>query len=208
MGNDDPRKEVPMTAELIEDVWVRMPRGRDWTSADLQDIPDDGHRYEIIDGSLHVSAAPTPWHQLVASELVAVLRPAVPPALLVVETLDVDLGGSVLEPDVLVVDRSAVTHDARRLKPSDVVLAIEIESPSSRRFDRLLKPSIYAAGAIPHYWRVDLDDMDAPAIVRSVLDGGIYREVGTVRAGESVVVDVPFRVELRPAELVGPRRRG
>jgi hypothetical protein len=33
-------------------------------------------------------------------------------------------------------------------------------------------------------------------------------EVGTVRAGESVVVDVPFPVQLRPAELAGPRRRG
>ncbi len=42
----------------------------------------------------------------------------------------------------------------------------------------------------------------------SALDGGGYREVATVRAGESRLVDVPFPVELRPAELVGPRRRG
>ena len=40
-----------MTVEAIEDIWSRT-RGRDWTWADLQQIPDDGHRYEIIDGSL------------------------------------------------------------------------------------------------------------------------------------------------------------
>ena len=58
-----------MTAELIEDVWSRT-RGRDWTWADLERLPErDGHRHEIIDGSLHVSASPTPWHQLVVRTL-------------------------------------------------------------------------------------------------------------------------------------------
>ncbi len=57
-----------MTAQLIEDVemvQLVMPRSRAWTWSDLQGLPDDGHRDEIIDGGLHVSAAPTPWHQLV-----------------------------------------------------------------------------------------------------------------------------------------------
>jgi hypothetical protein len=46
------------------------------------------------------------------------------------------------------------------------------------------------------------------ADLQELAGGGIYREVATVRAGESVPVDVPFPVELRPAELAGPRRRG
>jgi hypothetical protein len=80
MGNDDPRKEVPMTAEAVEDVWSRT-RGRDWTWADLQEIPDDGHRYEIIDGSLYVSPSPSRPHQVAESAVVDVpfrveLRPA------------------------------------------------------------------------------------------------------------------------------------
>ena len=196
-----------MTAELVEDVTLRMPRWRDWTWADLQELPDDGRRYEIIDGSLHVSAAPTPWHQLVAGELVAALRLAAPPEFAAVQTLDVDFEDSVLEPDVLVISRAAVTPDTRRLRPSDVAVAVEVESPSSRRMDRLAKPSVYAAAGIPAYWRVVLDEPDAPAVVVHALDDGVYREVVTVRAGESVIVDVPFPVELRPAELVGPRRR-
>jgi hypothetical protein len=54
---------------------------------------------------------------------------------------------------------------------------------------------------------VELDGLGAPLVVVHALDDGVYREVVTVRAGESVAVDVPFEVELRPAELVGPRRR-
>lgn len=119
---------------------------------------------------------------------------------------DIDFGDSALEPDVLVVRASSVTSRTRRIRPDDVVLAAEVESPSSRRMDRLAKPSVYAAAGIPAYWRVCLDDPDAPAVVVSTLDGGAYREVATLRAGETATVDVPFRVELRPAELVVPGR--
>ena len=56
--------------------------------------------------------------------------------------------------------------------------------------------------------RVELEGPGTPAVVVHVLDDGVYREVRTVRPGESVIVDVPFAVELRPADLAGPRRRG
>jgi Uma2 family endonuclease len=200
-----------MTAELldpVDEVVLPIPFSRPMTWADLEKLPErDGHRYEILDGSLIVSASPTPWHQLVAGELSAILRAARPKGLVVLDAVDVDCGQSVLEPDVLVVHASAVSSRAKRFRPEDVVLAVEVESPSSRRMDRLAKPSVYAEAGIPAYWRVCLDDPDAPAVVVSVLDGEAYREVGTVRAGESVAVDVPFEVELRPAELVGPSGR-
>src|SRR5215210_188711 len=38
---------------------------RRWTLADLEALPDDGNRYEIIDGELHVTTAPHIWHQVV-----------------------------------------------------------------------------------------------------------------------------------------------
>jgi len=60
MGNDDPREEVSMTAELIEHVTLSMPSLRDWTGEDLRRTPVDGRRWEIIDGSLHVSAPAGP----------------------------------------------------------------------------------------------------------------------------------------------------
>jgi hypothetical protein len=90
---------------------LRMPQGRERTWADLQEIPDDGHRDEIVDGSLHGSPGPSRPHQVAAG---------------------------------------------RRIR--DLLLAVD-------------------------------------------------REVVAVSAGEAGTVDVAFRVERRPAELVGPRRR-
>jgi Uma2 family endonuclease len=200
-----------MTAEVadaVDAVTLSMPRWRDWTWADLQEIPDDGHRYEIIDGSLHVSASPTPWHQIVARRVCELLAAAQTDDLEVLETVDVDLGRSVVEPDVLVVSRMAVTPEATRFAASDVRLVVEVESPSSRLMDRKVKPSVLAEAGVPVYWRVVLDEPEAPVVVVHALDGDVYREVAVVRAGEAVAVDVPFPVELRPAELVGPRLRG
>jgi Uma2 family endonuclease len=196
-----------MTAELVEDVTLRMPRWRDWTWGDLQEIPDDGHRYEIVDGSLHVSPSPSRPHQVAASRLVRLLADAAPHDVEVVETVDVEMGNNVFEPDVVVLPAPVAYTSEGPLKPGQVLLAVEVVSPSSRRMDRMVKPSVLAEAGVPAYWRVELEESPGPVVVVHELADGVYRESRTVRAGESVVVDVPFPVELRPAELVGPRRR-
>jgi Uma2 family endonuclease len=113
------------------------------------------------------------------------------------------LGPQAPVPDIVVVGPGAWERPGPYVQPPDVLLLVEVESPRTSR-DRILKPHLYAAAGIPAYWRVELD---GPAIVVHMLEDGVYREVGTVRSGENTVVDVPFRVELRPAELAGPRRR-
>jgi Uma2 family endonuclease len=206
MRDDDSPKEVPMTAELLESVTLSLPY-RPMTWEDLSRTPEDGRRWEIIDGSLHVSASATPWHQLVSGRLCDRLAAAAPPGVDVLTAVDVDMDANVLEPDVLAVRAEAVTPEAPRFFPADVLLVVEVESRSSRRIDRLVKPSIYAEAGIPAYWRVMLDEPETPVVTVYRLDGTTYQEVASIRAGESVVVDVPFPVELRPAELAGPRRR-
>ncbi len=199
-----------MTAELIEDPgFVRMPlpKGREWTWADLQEIPeDDGHRYEVVDGSLYVSPAPSRPHQVAAGRLRDVLLAAAPPDVEVVETVDIEMPHNVFEPDVVVLPADLAYTFGGALKPDQVLLAVEVVSPGSRRMDRMLKPSVLAENGVVAYWRVELTGPGTPAVVLHELAGGVYREVRTVRAGEAVVVDVPFTVEVRPAELVGPRR--
>ncbi len=197
-----------MTAELVEDVTLSMPMGRDWTFEDLRRLPDDGRRYEIIDGSLHVSPAPTPRHQRAARRLGQVLDEAAPADLEAVEAVGVDCGRSVLQPDVIVARVAAFALDAVTFVPADVLLAVEVVSPSSVRMDRLVKPSVLAQAGVPAYWRVELDEPGAPLVAVYTLHGDVYREVLTARAGESVTVDAPYRVQLRPAELAGPRRKG
>lgn len=62
--------------------------------------------------------------------------------------------------------------------------------------------------AIPAYWRVELDGPGTPLVAVYTLSGDVYREVVTAAAGDCVRVDMPFPVELRPAEWAGPRQEG
>jgi len=122
IDENGPGEEVPpVTAELVEDVTLRMPRRRDWTWADLQEIPDDRHRYEIIDGSLHVSPSPSRPHQIAASRLVQLLLAAAPDDVEVVETIDVAFGRHSLEPDVVVLEADAAYTTGGPLPPGQTL---------------------------------------------------------------------------------------
>lgn len=202
-----------MSAEPIDT--VTLPDRQVWTLEDLVSLPDDGHRYEIVDGSLLMSPAPSKRHQGAAYRLANALRDAAPPGIEVAESVAVELGAEtagalgvqVPVPDIVVTTDEAYWDGRHGLLAGDLLLAVEVASPGSTR-DRIWKPALYAGARVPAYWRVELDGPRTPAVVVYVLDAGTYREVRTVRAGESVVLDVPFAVELSPADLAGPRRRG
>jgi Uma2 family endonuclease len=209
MGNDDPRKEVPDVSAQLS-----LPDRQVWTIDDLLSMPDDGHRYEIFDGSLLLSPAPPKQHQAAADRLRDALQAAAPDGVEVITATAVDisatspkLGIQAPVPDLVVAAPGVWDGPGLYVLPPRVLLLVEVESPRTSR-DRVLKPALYAAAGIPAYWRVELDGPQVPAIVTYVLDGSVYREVRTVRAGESVVVDVPFPVELRPAGLAGPLGKG
>lgn len=196
-----------MTAEMLEG--VNFPDRQIWTLDDLYDIPDDGHRYEIFDGSLLMSARPALPHQVAANRLFRLLQDSAPPGITAVTEAAVDLGKHVPVPDVVVAPGSVVwAPDARHLLPSEVMLAVEVVSPSSATRDRVLKFAVYAQAGIPAYWIVELRGPDGPQVSMYELAGGLYREVRTVRAGEDVEVVSPYPLRLRPADLVGPPREG
>ena len=66
-----------------------------------------------------------------------------------------------------------------------MLLAVEVVSPASRRMDRMIKPSVLAEAGVPAYWRVELEGAGTPSVVVYELAGAVYREVTTVRSGES-----------------------
>ena len=88
-----------------------LQRGRPFTRADLDSMPDDGHRYELIDGCLIVSPAPSRRHQRVVVNLTVLLHPRCPEDLeVLVAPFDVALSDdSVVQPDLLVARRSDLT---------------------------------------------------------------------------------------------------
>jgi Uma2 family endonuclease len=175
-----------------------------YTLADLEAMPDDRQRYELIDGALHVSAAPAPLHQRAAGRLRSLLVAAAPPDLEAVGTIDVRCGpDTALEPDVVVVS-SAVVEEHDGIVPAEhVAMAVEIMSPSSRRIDRLLKPQLYTDAGIPTYLLVELKPPTATWYRWT--DLGAYTVAGSATGTEPLRLTEPFEVEIVPEDLV--RRR-
>lgn len=175
-----------------------LPFGRSLTRADLENLPEDGHRYELIDGTLLVSPAPRIRHQDAVFNLAVRLRSACPEDLKVLfAPVDVVLADdTVLEPDLLVAPRAQFTE---RDLPGAPVLAVEVLSPSTRGADLLLKKDRLQQAGCPHYWVVDTD---VPSITAWALDNGEYRQVDQVEGTESLDLTDPFPVAIVPQALV------
>ena len=147
-----------------------------FTRADLDAMPDDGRRYELLDGAIVVTPAPTPAHQNAVARLWRLLDDAVVGDLKVfVAPLDTALPtGDVLEPDVLVVTRGSITDKDVTGIP---LLAVEVLSPSSRRRDVGDKLTAYRDAGVPAYWVVDPIN---PRLQAWELRDGEYVEVADV----------------------------
>lgn len=175
-----------------------LPAHREgWTVDDLDDVPDDGMRYELVDGALLVSPPATVGHNSAAFELGVLLRAALGDDWRIVPAPGVVLDRrNYREPDLVVLRRQAL--ESRLAAASDVLLAVEVMSPSSVTDDRLVKPAQYAAAGIAHYWR--LERGAAPVLVTHELEGGVHRESG--RFTDEVVVDSPVALRFRLGALL------
>ena len=168
------------------------------TRADLDALPDDGLRHELIDGHFVMTPAPGTNHQTISDSIVEMLRPKVRGTELKMLSApyDVVLGPHVVEPDVLVAARAAFT---RRDLPVPPLLVIEILSPSTTHLDRGRKREIYAEAGIPHYWIVD---PNAPAITIFELTDGTYTETAHAGGEQTLTIEQPIAVRLTPADLL------
>ena len=175
-----------------------LPR-RPLTVDDLDAMPDDGHRYELIDGILIVSPSPLVPHQRVVTRLLHLLFSAQPDELEVFAApLDVRFSNdSQVQPDVLVVRRSDADGDRLRSIP---LLAVEVLSRSTRLYDLNLKKARYERAGVPSYWVVD---PEAVTLTAWELRDDSYVQVADVAADEEWSASVPFAVTVRPAALVG-----
>ena len=191
-----------MSAVTIAEAWPRP--GEPFTVEDLDRMPDDGHRYELIDGMLIVSPAPNIGHQRVIIVLGSLLEQACPEDMVVLADVGVRIAEkSALEPDV-VVARVADAEGVRLTQPP--MLVAEVLSPDSVLRDLNLKKAAYERFGIPSYWMVD-PDLDRPSLRAFELDGGCYTEVANVTGDEAFRARQPFGVEIVPDSLVAKLRR-
>lgn len=175
-----------------------LPRGRALTVADLEAMPDDGHRYELIDGALIVTPAPSIRHQTLSGELFVALHAACPAHLKVLSApTDVVLADDTgVQPDLLVARREDFTD---KNLPKAPVLAVEILSPSTRLLDLNLKKARYERAGVASYWVVD---PDVPRLRAFDLQGGVYVEVADVGPDEEWTASSPFPVSIQPGLLI------
>ena len=129
------------------------------TWQDVQQMPDDGNRYEAIEGDLYVTPAPTPRHQILLLRLYDALRPLLtrPRGVLLVAPVGVEFPdtGEGVQPDLLFVsnERRGIIGEASLKGAPDLV--IEILSPSTAGRDRTTKFELYERQGVREYWIVD-----------------------------------------------------
>ena len=160
---------------------MAMPDTLDrWTLAELNRLPDDGNRYELVRGALFVTPAPSYAHQSLVSELAAVLFPYVArhrigrlsfPRGVVRVGIDTEV-----EPDLMVRPVASPMPTSWEDAPLPI-LVVEILSGTTRRRDRVEKRALYRDLEIPDYWIIDgeqrtvrvvrpgVDDVDVSAIL-------------------------------------------
>ena len=133
----------------------------EWTAEMVRALPDDGNRYEAVDGELLVSPAPTPRHQAVLARLFLILSPYVRQHRLgwvLWSPADIELSPhTVVQPDLFVVPDEGKGEPASWSEIKRLLLVVEGLSPSTASHDRLKKRPAYQKAGIPEYWILDID---------------------------------------------------
>jgi len=183
-----------MSVVTIAEAWPAA--GCPFTVADLDRMPDDGRRYELLDGALVVSPRPTTVHQVVAGRLYGILSSACPNELCVVPEPAVELGPQTeFDPDLVVVRMDQI-GGAKLTEPP--LLAVEIRSPSTALIDLNRKKAAYQDFGVSSYWVVNPDPPQPELIVFELRDG---RYSLTATTTEPFTTNRPFPMTINPAEL-------
>jgi|SRR6266480_749030 len=185
-----------MRATEFPEIWAQ---DRMLTVEDMEDMPEDEFGYELDDGILIMSPAPSLPHQIAVMRLAIVLNAACPPGLLVVPGPGVNINKFQHRvPDIAVIRTESVTPMFLAEPP---VLAVEVASPRTRIYDRSRKREVYEGFGIPSYWIIDVGQ-DTPSLTALDLRRGKYTETARVAGDEAFHAARPFPVTIVTADLV------
>jgi Uma2 family endonuclease len=192
-----------MVAMTIADPWHGPDRLL--TVDDLDDLPDDGLRYELDDGMLIVSPAPAIIHGVALSRLTHVLVGACPPDLVVVDGAGITMSKYQYRiPDLTVAPVECLKSMSLEAPPP---LVVEVASKRTKLYDRNRKKDVYEGFGIPAYWIVE-PDQDHPQLFAFELRDGKYELVSAVGGDEQFRAAQPFPVVIKPSALVRTGRLG
>lgn len=185
-----------------------MPQAtQEWTAEMVRALPDDGKRYEVIDGELFVTPAPRLLHQRAVLEIATPLRSYVrlhDLGELLCSPADIEFDPKTLvQPDVFVAPLTQGRRPRTWKEVRGLLLAVEVLSPSTARADRVVKRRRYQRAGVPEYWVVDLDARlverwrpgdERPELISETLTWQ------PLPSAEALAIDLPAFF----AEVVGP----
>ncbi len=132
-----------------------------WTIDMVRSLPDDRNRYEIIDGALFVTPAPSLLHQTAVLELAVRLAPYIKTHGLgsaIIAPADVEVADdTMVEPDIFVIPPVSGPLPRSWRVAERLLLVVEVLSPTTARADRVHKRTLYGRMRVPEYWIVDVD---------------------------------------------------
>jgi Uma2 family endonuclease len=207
--------DIAMTSPTTSSTRTPMTGVPDWpygpyTIDDLDALPDEGVRRELVNGWILVAPWPSTFHDHAANNLERALVDAAVAAsadVYIRGPLDIDTGPSIRVPDLVVVEgeaaRAARARKARAYDAPDVLLVVEIVSPrsGSEQHDRVNKVFEYAQAGIPQYWLIDLEP-EPSIIVRRLGDDGRYHVTAAATGGTPLKTDEPFAIAFDAARLI------
>ncbi|MDG4828381.1 Uma2 family endonuclease [Solwaraspora sp. WMMD1047] len=180
-----------------------VPPPDGWSTEDLDAMPEDGRRRELLDGVLIMPPSPTVAHQTITMRLAAALADGCPDGYDVTHGVEIRFDQHrALIPDVLVTTFEAAKRQPHWYHPHEVVLAVEVVSPGTRVMDRITKPAIYAQAGIPFHWRIETHE--ALVAYTHQLDSVTEEYVPTGRWTKVIEVPEPWLITL-PLARITPR---
>jgi Uma2 family endonuclease len=190
------------TEMVIPADWIPGPRQGDWNYEMYAALPEDGHRYEVVQGVLMMSPALEMAHQGVVGLIYTYLSSQIfstSRGLVSTGPADVVLAPKqVVQPDVLVLLASHLDRLQEKciLGPPDLV--VEVISPGSITYDRVVKHKLYEEAGVPEYWLVNLQEQSIEVFV---LEQGEYRSLGAFRDRQEVQSRLIPRASVPAAQL-------
>jgi Uma2 family endonuclease len=173
-----------------------------FTYDDYLALPDDGKRYEIIEGELSMTPAPTPRHQAIQLRLGSLLLAYVdkqPLGRVFISPIDLALSlVDVVQPDVLFIAQGRSHIIAERNIVGIPNLIVEILSPSSTTWDQREKLDLYQRYGLPEYWIVD---PEAEVIDVYVSVANRLEKVETLKQGDRLLARQVPGLILEVAEI-------
>ena len=163
---------------------IQLDSNRVWTYDDYLQLPNDGHRYEIIEGVLHVSPSPFHKHQLMSRRMKFFFYQFELEGSGFIYNAPMDLlmpGCTPVQPDLIFLRRDQRHLIKEKFIEGVPYLLVEILS-SDRAYDRVKKMNIYAKNGVPYYLIVDPED---PSLEVFRLDGALYRVEHSLSVGDS-----------------------